>query len=758
MIAQRSPRFFAAAIAVAVGLFALNGFGSPRLPPGFTATTVVEGINAATALTIAPDGRVFYAEQTGAIRVVKDGRPVPTTALDLGPRLDTWWERGLIGLTLHPDFPRTPYLFVLYVAKKPYTHHVVARFTVVGDTIDPESELVLLEGDDQSTLGGHVPAGHQGGPICFGHDGMLYVGLGERTANESSQALDTLQGKILRLRPDGSIPEDNPFHRVAGGKYRSIYAIGIRNPFGLAVEPESGRLFETDVGGSAFEEINEIIAGGNYGWPHAEGMSDDPRFVNPLHAYPPAVGRSICGAMFYPIDGAFPDEWKGRFFFVDWASHWVRAIDPDAPETQIPFGEGFQAPVGIAAASDGSIYVLNRNTRWRDGKAFKEDAGSLIRIEFVGESVAPAEPRYAPLRLGETRVFDDVRDLIPAEGSHPFSMNAPVWLPGVKARRWIRVPAGTEIDIDPEGPWKFPEGTTVIEHFDTEFGAPHETHLYTANADGTYRAAAYRWETGSDGADAALVEFSEIVSLPGDEGIPWLSPGVENAVDPGLAVVGFVPQFNTRQLNVGKQLSEWRDRGWIDSSVTDHDIARFPRLGALADGAAPIQDRVRSYLDANCSGCHRPGGPSRGLFDARWTTPLREQGLLFGALMAGNLGIDNARVLVPGSPEKSMLYQRMKRHDAFRMPPVSVHDVPSPVLPLMEAWIREMNSSEEDFPVRLDEDAVDPSADHLPAYRIKTPIATYYLEKSGAGFRNPCRSRRSSPTTMRRSRRQSGRS
>lgn len=358
----------------------------PTVPPGFKATTLVDGINAATALVVAPDGRVFYAEQTGAIRVVKVGNLLSTPAIDLSAKLDTWWERGLIGLTLHPDFPRTPYLYAVYVAKEPYTHHVVSRFTVVGDLLDPAREMVLLRGDDQSKLGGFQPAGHQGGPITFGQDGLLYIGLGEQTAGEPSQSLKTLLGKILRIRQDGSIPKDNPFYTQTAGKYRSIYAIGIRNPFGLTVDPSSGRLLEADVGGSAFEEVNDIVAGANYGWPKAEGLSDNEAFKNPLHAYPPAIGRSIWGAMVYPSAGNFPDEWHGKLFIADWAIHWLRAIDLEEPSKLIPFGEGFSAPVGIAVAPEGSVYVLNSNTRWRDGKVFKDNTGSLVQIRYVGEA------------------------------------------------------------------------------------------------------------------------------------------------------------------------------------------------------------------------------------------------------------------------------------------------------------------------------------------------------------------------------------
>src|SRR5262249_51808910 len=154
------------------------------------------------------------------------------------------------------------FVYVLYVTDRPFVHHVLSRFTVEGDAVISASEKILFEGDDQSKLGGSQPAGHQGGPLCFGPDGKLYVGLGEQTAGEPSQKLDTLQGKILRLDPDGAIPPDNPFFATASGKYRSIWAYGIRNPFGLALQRETGRMFFTDVGNSSFEEVNELVRGG----------------------------------------------------------------------------------------------------------------------------------------------------------------------------------------------------------------------------------------------------------------------------------------------------------------------------------------------------------------------------------------------------------------------------------------------------------------------------------------------------------------
>ena len=157
-------------------LLAVTRVGAVEGPDGFVVETLATNLNAATALTVAPDGRIFIADQTGPLRVWKNGRLLPKPALELGDRVDDYWERGLVGVTLHPDFPHTPHLFVVYVAKKPFTRHVISRFTMIGDQADVASELILLEGDDQKTLGGTVPHGHQGGPI-EGFDVSSWYGL-----------------------------------------------------------------------------------------------------------------------------------------------------------------------------------------------------------------------------------------------------------------------------------------------------------------------------------------------------------------------------------------------------------------------------------------------------------------------------------------------------------------------------------------------------------------------------------------------------
>jgi putative heme-binding domain-containing protein len=352
--------------------------GPITLPPGFSRSRVAGGITAATAMEVAPDGRVFVCEQTGALRVVEGDVLLkePFVALDV----DSTWERGLIGVALDPDFARNGYVYVCYVTPAPGPHHRISRFTARGNVAAPGSELVLFEGDDQTHLGGSVPAGHQGGATHFGADGKLYVALGEQTAGKPSQDLGSLLGKILRLNPDGSIPEDNPFSGTARGKYRAIWARGLRNPFTFAVQPGTGRMLINDVGQNRWEEINEGFAGANYGWPLAEGPVTDPKFRGPIHHYPAA---SIAGGAFCPTDPAtmFPPRYRGLYFFADFVRGWVKTLNPDHPEQGESFAAGLTRPVDLKFAPDGSLYVLLRDAWVKDGN-LSPRTGSLHRIHY----------------------------------------------------------------------------------------------------------------------------------------------------------------------------------------------------------------------------------------------------------------------------------------------------------------------------------------------------------------------------------------
>src|SRR4029079_13777136 len=166
---------------------------------------------------------------------------------------------------------------------------------------------------------------HNGGAIAFGPDGKLYVAAGENANSANAQSMSTVLGKILRINSDGSIPTDNPFFASASGKNRAIWALGLRNPFTFAFDEASTALFINDVGETSWEEINDGVAGSNYGWPLTEGAATDPRFRGPRFTYNHSGGAcAITGGAFYsPLTAQFPSSYSRDYFFADYCGGWI---------------------------------------------------------------------------------------------------------------------------------------------------------------------------------------------------------------------------------------------------------------------------------------------------------------------------------------------------------------------------------------------------------------------------------------------------
>jgi glucose/arabinose dehydrogenase len=175
--------------------------------------------------------------------------------------------------------------------------------------------------------------------MSFSIDGKLYIGTGETHYSANAQTLDNRLGKILRINANGSIPSDNPFFGTATGNNRAIWAMGLRNPYVFAFQPGTGRMFINDVGQDNYEEINDGIAGKNYGWPCREGNNNGPNtglcgggvtLTSPLYTYPhPSIGGSVTGcaitggAFYNPTTVQFPASYVGKYFFADYCNRWI---------------------------------------------------------------------------------------------------------------------------------------------------------------------------------------------------------------------------------------------------------------------------------------------------------------------------------------------------------------------------------------------------------------------------------------------------
>jgi glucose/arabinose dehydrogenase len=377
------------------------------LPPGFSETTVAGGLNNPTAMAFLPDGRLLVAEQGGKLRMIKNGALLSTAVLTV--TVNRTSESGLDGVLVDPAFSTNGYIYIYYTATTPNPHNRVSRFKMVGDTAAASTETVLLDVDDLTSFQ------HNGGAMKFGRDGKLYVAIGDNYTATNAPSLTSLKGKILRLNPDGTIPADNPFVASTAGKYQSLWAIGLRNPYTFDFQPGTGRMFINDVGEQAWEEINDGIAGSNYGWPATEGYTSDPAYRSPLYAYPHTFddngGCAITGGSFYnPTTAQFPSAYVGKYFFVDFCSTWLKTYDP-ATGAVAMFGSALPSqPLMPTVAPDGSLYYINR--------IGADGLGVIYKISYTG-GLAPvigSQPQDQLASVGHTATF-----AVSATGNDPLA-------------------------------------------------------------------------------------------------------------------------------------------------------------------------------------------------------------------------------------------------------------------------------------------------------------------------------------------------
>lgn len=297
------------------------------LPPGpstfdtaqhrITVTTVVNGLSRPFALAFLPNGAMLISEKTGTLRMVKDGVLVPQPITGV-PEVTAKLYDGLMDIAVHPNFAQNQLIYLTYTKPGPDRTMAItlARGRLDGMTLTDVKDLLV-------TTPWNTPKEVPGlaSKIVFGKDGMIYMAVGVPVP-VAARAQDggNHQGKVLRLKDDGTVPADNPFVGKAGYK-PEIFTMGHRNVLGLAVHPVTGAIFENENGPQGGDEINILLPGKNYGWPVVsqgrdysgtpfKSHAEMPEFEAPQIFWNPAI--SLSGMAFYTGD-KFP-KWKNDVF------------------------------------------------------------------------------------------------------------------------------------------------------------------------------------------------------------------------------------------------------------------------------------------------------------------------------------------------------------------------------------------------------------------------------------------------------------
>jgi len=374
-----------------------------------------------------------------------------------------------------------------------------------------------------------------------------------------------------------------------------------------------------------------------------------------------------------------------------------------------------------AVATDGAGLVstsapVNINVNAGTGQPYGVAARGTVPAFFNMPTVFPQGlPGTVPLTLSQTGVFANTPSMTPASGLIPYSPNTPLWSDAALKSRWMAVPFdGTQntpaqqITFAPTGEWLFPNGTVFVKNFsltvdETNPNVPvHrlETRLLVRDTNGAVYGVTYKWRPDNSDADLLTNSLSEDITITNASGTrvqTWYYPSPSDCLVCHTAVASYVLGVKTRQLNgsftypgtgvTDNQLRTLNHLGLFNSAFNEANISTFAQLVSVTNQNADLTNRFRSYIDANCAQCHRPGGASEANFDARYDTPLANQGIINGLAIA-NLGVNGAHIVTPQDLSRSVLYQRADSVDPnIKMPPLARNLVDSNAMTAVAAFI-----------------------------------------------------------------------
>ncbi len=653
--------------------------------------------------------RWYVVQKTGSVRVFDNTANVSSSRefINIASRLNSDPnssndERGLLGMAFHPNYPTDPRVYLFYTGTDPALGLVerVSEFRTLdnGNSLAPGTEIALFNVDDPA-------ANHNGGNIAFGPDGLLYIGIGDGGGGNdqfgtigNGQRLTILLGKMLRIdvatpataSVPYAIPPSNPFagnarcnvNGTGTANCPEIYAYGFRNPWRWSFDRLSDELWVNDVGQGALEEVDRVTLGGNYGWRCFEGTNDtgmacganESNSIAPVAQYGRTLGQSTTGGFVYR--GTAMPTLIGRYVFADFASgniwHIARDTPPTLTLTTSNMLDTSLLVSSFAEDTDGELYVVNLS-------------GTLHKLV----PTAVAGGRVIPTELSDTGCVNPSNPTQPASGLIPYAPNAPFFSDDAEKTRWLALPDGERINIifDNHNDFDFPNGSVLVKNF-TLGGNLVETRLFMRHNNGQWAGYTYEWNAQQTAATRVI--GGKTVQVAGQS---WLFPSEDQCLQCHTEAAGRTLGLEVGQLNgdfgypTGRTANQMTT---LDSIGTLLGVPAPPSSWEVIPdpaGTAPLAERARAYLHANCGYCHRPNGTTPTNLDLRYTTALNTTNACDVAPSLGSLGITNARLIAPGSAARSVVVARMNRTGTDAMPPLARHIIDDDGVQLVTDWI-----------------------------------------------------------------------
>ena len=692
--------------------------GSPEPPLEFTVERVYQNLSLASPIYAIEEPTSDHLLIVLASTDGKQGSRILRVSNEFNTdNFETYFElpgRLLYALAFHPDFARNGfvYLFSNGPTGDQQRTNRVARYTVVPDkhVIAPDSEQTVIEWRSM---------GHDGGDLVFGLDGMLYITTGDGTGDsdtwDSGQTIDDLLGSVLRIDVDKStdaspyaVPADNPFVDTPGAR-GEVWAYGLRNPWRMCVDRQTGHLWVGNNGQDLWETAHLVNRGDNFGWSVYEG--NHPFYLGrrrgPTPLVPPTIEhhhaefRSLTGGDVY--DGQQFPELAGAYLYGDYSSGRIWGMKHDGQHA-LWHRELADTQLAIAAF---------RTTRAGELLVVDHTGGALYRL-VRNQSTAPPTP--FPKRLSETGLFASTTENHPAAGVIPYSINAPGWHDGATAERYLAVPGEAQIGYTSGPSWTFPDGTALVQTLSIEqevvdqgtndrdaterSDTPRrlETRVLLRQQ-GEWAGFSYRWN--DEQTDALLVPRDGAdATLPTADSQPqrsWRFPSRAECLACHSRAASFVLGLTEAQMNrehnypagADNQLRALDHIG-LFSSQLPKPPAELARLTNPHDQSQEVEARARAYLHVNCSVCHVAAGGGNARMELGLATPTADMKLIGARPQHDTFGIDNATLVAPGEPDRSVLVRRLSQRGAGQMPPLVSRAVDVSAVELLRPWISQL--------------------------------------------------------------------
>ena len=627
-------------------------------------------------------------------------------------------NRLLYSVAFHPGYRTNGFLYLFSNGPTPESERTnrIARYakrTAQNSGPYLSSEKLILEWRS---------AGHDGGGMAFGRDGMFYVSTGDGTSDSdtwnSGQTVDDLLGAVLRIdvdRPEGeraySIPKDNPF--AGSTKARpELWAYGLRNPWRLTVDEKTGHVWVGNNGQDLWETIHLIRRGENYGWSVYEGSH--PFYLNrklgptapvaPTIEHHHAEARSLTGGVVYY--GTRLPELEGAYVYGDYSSGTIWGARHDG--NRLTWHKGLaRTQLQIAA------FAVNHHNEL----LIVDHGGGIYRMARAPERPRPEFPKS----LSETGIFVSTKDHQVHSGVLPYSVIAPGWADGADIQRFIGLPGENRIDLT-NGGWGFPDGTVLMQTLSLRDPAQThrriETRLLTRQA-GQWAGYSYRWNDAQT--DATLVDRNGDTRQLTSE-LTWRFPSRAECMACHSRAANFVLGFTDLQLNKTNDYA----------GIADNQLRTLEHIGLFSaerksrakenlvnpyDSTHGVDARARSYLHVNCSVCHIEAGGGNAKMELGITTKPERMNLFEARPQHDTFGIKNAMLVAPGEPDRSILLHRISRRARGQMPPLVSTRVDDAAVALLREWISNMKPTQtlvrdwqmEDLLPKLEELAGEPS-------------------------------------------------